>query len=127
MDLIINVFTGPDKILCFENDLMSAGAWIYFKHESDMGIPEFDEATSSKSVPLFPIKINGNMVDLGTEGATSVNAQSNYLLVQSWMPLTPSQLKELESMGPGLHRYVSKNTYLDEIRQLRYVAYEAGI
>ena len=69
-----------------------------------MGIPEFDEATSSKSAPLFPIKINGNMVDLGTEGATSVNAQSNYLLVQSWMPLTPSQLKELESMGPGLHK-----------------------
>jgi hypothetical protein len=96
-----------------------------------MGILEFDEATCSKSAPLFPIKINGNMVDLGTEGATSGSAQSNYILVQSWMPLTPSQLKELESMGLGLQRHVSKNTYLyhcprtnlDEIRQLRYVAY----
>jgi hypothetical protein len=64
-----------------------------------MGILEFDEATSSKSAPLFPIKISGNMVDHGTEGATSGSAQSNYILVQSWMPLTPSQLKIIKHLA----------------------------
>ena len=128
---VISIFTGPDKILCLENDQVSAGSWIYLKRESDSDILEYDEATSPKSTPLFPIDINGNTIDLEIEGATGSSAQSNYILVQSWMPLALSQMKELEIIGLSLHRYVSKNTYLycrrgtnlDEIRPLSYVAY----
>ncbi|TVY27562.1 Subtilisin-like serine protease [Lachnellula hyalina] len=101
---VISIFTGPDKILCLENDQVSAGSWIYLKREPDSDILEYDEATSPKSTPLFPIEINGNTIDLEIEGATGSSAQSNYILVQSWMPLALSQMKELESIGLSLHR-----------------------
>ncbi len=57
--------------------------------------------------------------------------QSNYILVQSWMPLAAAQMKKLQDLDLVLQEYVSKNTYLyhrhgadlDLLRRLSFVVF----
>jgi serine protease AprX len=66
------------------------------------------------------ITINGVLLDpiaqsqaLKATGLESVDAsQSDYILVQTSAPLSPSQQDELAKMGVVIHEYVSENTYL---------------
>lgn len=96
-----------------------------------MEMVEYDSSAHSKSSPLFPVTINGWTLEQDIEMAQHSSAESNYILVQSWMPLTFLQMRELQEMDLTLHRYVSKNTYLyhrrgtnlDTIRHLFYVSY----
>ncbi|KAJ3525402.1 hypothetical protein NM208_g11655 [Fusarium decemcellulare] len=111
---------------------ISPGSWAYFPDDSEeMRIVNPAEMKVPKSFPLFPIRINGNMVDLKAESASHNDMESKYVLVQSWMPLTAAQREKLEEMGLKLQEYVSKNTYLcrrdgtelDLLRQLSFVVY----
>lgn len=60
---------------------------------------------------MFSIIINGNHLDPATKPAAKAS-ETNYILVQTWARLTPSQRNNLAEEGVEIHDYASKNTYV---------------
>ncbi|KAK2616728.1 hypothetical protein QQS21_000340 [Conoideocrella luteorostrata] len=92
----------------------------------DLSIP-MEVVYPRHTMPIYPITINGNTCDPSTLNAL----ETNYILVQSWTSLSPSEWQDLEGAGLKDFEYVSNNTYLchsggsklDDIRQLEPVIY----
>ncbi|OAL33202.1 hypothetical protein AYO20_07519 [Fonsecaea nubica] len=97
----ISIFTGSDKKLYLEDEMVPAGARIYFDQKADRQQLKNQSAAQSRDSPLFPITINGWTLD--PEVANHSSTESNYILIQSWMPLTSLQMKELEQMDLTFH------------------------
>ncbi|KAK2751264.1 hypothetical protein CKAH01_06450 [Colletotrichum kahawae] len=79
--------------------------------------------------PKYPIKVNGNMVE--EQSIRTVEATTQYVLIQALKRFTPSQKKDLGNLEVGVLEYIPKNAYLctyaggnlDRIRQLEFVVF----
>ncbi|KAI0098007.1 ankyrin repeat-containing domain protein [Nemania sp. FL0031] len=86
----------------------------------------------AQNYPMFPITINGITLDSSIIPTAGV-IETNYILVQSRIRLSPFNMPELDIIGVEILDYVSKNTYLcqwrdplrnlDTIRQRKPVIY----
>ena len=60
---------------------------------------------------MFPITINGNTLNQSIPPATG-SLETEYILIQCWARLSPSDRQKLDDVGVKHLDYVSKNTYL---------------